>query len=480
MAKLTQAGLVIDSLSTILERKQQKATSILSGLVPEGEVVPVDSSSVLGRILQISAETDYLQEEAIQELFASLSPNSATYRNLDKIVQLKDMKRKQSSMGTTSLILYGDINVTVGQSSIISSKVTGDQFSLDSEITFKNTAANGVEFETINLDVDGTIIINYTLSSDISSNAPITIKTIAGLTKEEAANFIKINIEGFSSKLKVEITNEFNIQIKPIQLGLLGDFYVSGNARIIRSFVPANATSLYEVGSQEPDSITTIQSPTYGWRGVTNPFTSIESRPIESDDQLRMRFFKGTGSLATGHLVAMYTALYDVDGVTYVSIKENTFGKDALDGRTSHGFAVIVYGGNDQDIAEAIEKTRPVGVPMNGNVTIPVNNYYNHTSNVKFSRPVQVAIKIKIGLDIFDDFPTTGVAEIKRSIIDYFNNMTFGEDLILSRLYIPIQSVNGVGVKTIQIAKVGEEYGSDNIEIAYNEVVTISYEDIEI
>ncbi|MEK0397581.1 hypothetical protein WNX13_11515, partial [Lactobacillus delbrueckii] len=77
------------------------------------------------------AETDYLQEEAIQEVYASLNPNSAEKKNLDKIVQLKDMKRKPASMGSAALILYGDTNVTVGHSSIVASKSTGDQFSLD-------------------------------------------------------------------------------------------------------------------------------------------------------------------------------------------------------------------------------------------------------------------------------------------------------------------------------------------------------------
>lgn len=480
MAKLTQAGLIIESMASLLEKKQDKAVTLFTDLVPEGEVVTTDSSSVLGRILQISAETDYLQEEAIQEVYASLNPNSAEKKNLDKIVQLKDMKRKPASMGSAALILYGDTNVTVGHSSIVASKSTGDQFSLDSSVTFSNKSANGIEIAFGDLSTDGVITLSYTLNNDLSSNAPISIKYKAGITKEYLAPFVKTNIEQFSSKLKVEITNDLNVQITPIQTGLTGDFYITGNASIVRSFMPVNATSLYEAGVQEPDSITTIQSSTYGWRGVTNPFPTLASKIVEQDDELRARFFKATGSLATGHLTAMYTALYEVAGVSYVRIKENTFDQDALDGRSAHGFAVIVYGGNDQDIAEAIEKTRPLGVPMDGNVTVAVNNYYNHTSNVKFSRPIQVAIKIKAALQIYEDFPPTGMIDIKNAVIDHFNKMTFGEDVILSRLYIPMQVVDGIGIKDIQIAKVGEEYGTGNIEIAYNEIATVSFEDIEI
>lgn len=480
MAKLTQSGLVIDSLSTILERKQDRAITLSSDILPDGEVLTTDSSSIIGRLLQISSESDYLQEEALQELYSSINPNSATKKNLDKIVQLKDIKRKSSSMGTASLVLYGDINVTVGYSSVVASKSTGDQFSIDSSVTFKNTNAAGIEIDIINPELAGLINISYTLNNDLNTNVPIQIQYKAGLTKEEIVKYLKSNIENFSNKLKVEITKDFNLQIKPTIDGLTGDFYVTGSASIIRSFMSVNATSLYEVDVQSKHSINTIQSSTYGWRGVDNLFDSLPSNRVEEDDALRLRFFKATGSLATGHLISMYTALYEVSGVTYVRIRENTFDQESFDDRKAHGFSVIVYGGNDADIASAIEKTRPLGVPMDGNVTISVNNYYNHTSTIKFSRPIQVPIKIKTALQIYEDFPVSGVIDIKNAVIDFFNNMTFGEDVILSRLYIPIQVVKGMGIKEIQIAKVGEEYGSGNIEINYNEIATISFEDIEI
>ena len=67
MAKITEAGLIIDSLAKIIERKQEKAISLMSSLIPDGETLNTDSSSVLGRIIQISAEIDYLQEEGLQE-----------------------------------------------------------------------------------------------------------------------------------------------------------------------------------------------------------------------------------------------------------------------------------------------------------------------------------------------------------------------------------------------------------------------------
>ena len=70
--------------------------------------------------------------------------------------------------------------------------------------------------------------------------------------------------------------------------------------------------------------------------------------------------------------------------------------------------------------------------------------------------------------------------DIKNAIIEHFNNMTFGEDVILSRLYIPMQVVEGVGIRNIEIAKVEEDYGTNDIEINYNEIATISFEDIEI
>ena len=479
MAKLTQSGLIIESLASILERKQQKAITIFSDIVPEGEVITTDSSSILGRMLQISAETDYLQEETLQEIYAEINPNSATGKNLDKIVQLKDMKRKPASLGNASLVLYGDLNVTVSRSSVVASRSTGDQFSLDSDVKFTNKNAAGVEIELQNVALGGKVVVSYTLNNDLSTNTPITIIFGDGSTKEVIASYIKTNIENQATKLKATVTNDINIQIKPSQDGLTGDFYVTG-ANIVRSFMPVNATSLYNVDVQETDSITTIQSSTFGWRGVTNLFPSLPSKTTETDDELRLRFYKATGTLATGHLSAMYTALYNVSGVSFVKITENSYDSIAYDGRAAHGFAVIVYGGNDVEIATAIEKTRPVGVPMDGNVTVSVNNYYTHTSDGRFSRPIQVPIKVMAALQIHDGFPASGMLDIKNAIIEHFNNMTFGEDVILSRLYIPLQSVLGVGVKSIQIAKGNGAYSTDDIIIDYNEIATVSFEDIEL
>lgn len=480
MASVTEAGLVIDSLAKIIERKKDKAISLMSSLIPDGETLTTDSSSIIGRIIQISSEIDYLQEEALQELYAQLSPHSATGKNLEKIVQLKDMKRSPSSMGTASLVVYGDINVTIGHSSIVSSKSTGDQFALSNSVTFKNTDCAGVEFEPTSLEDGGKITINFSLTNDLSSNAPVVIKFDAGQTKETLAAYLKSNIEQLSTRLKVNITSDFNIQIKPYQDGLLGDFYVDGDATIIRSFMPVTATSLYAVDVQTVDSITTIQSPTYGWRGVTNLFTTLGSKSVEEDEDLRARYNNAVGSLATSHIAAMYTALYAVDGVTFVKIIENTLNNSSNDGRSAHGFAVIVYGGNDDAVAEAIEKTRPLGVPMDGNVEVVVNAYYNQTSLIKFSRPIQVPIQIKASIEIYEGFPARGVIDIKNAIIEYFNNMTFGDDVILSRLYIPLQVVEGIGINNIQISKVGSPLGSSNIEIMYNEIATISFDDIQI
>lgn len=480
MAQLTQSGLIIESLATILERKQNKAKSLFADMIPEGETFPTDSSSVVGRLLQISAESDYLQEEALQDLYAEINANSATGKNLDKIVQLKDMKRMSASMGTASLVLYGDLNVTVSEGSVVASRTTGDQFSLDSDVTFKTKNAAGIEIEIQNPNAGGEISISYTLNNDLSSNTPINIRFVEGLDREKVASYIKTNIENLSVKLKAEITKDFNVQIKPKQDGLVGDFYITGAASIVRSFMPVNATSLYNVDVQEKDSITTIQSSTYGWRGVTNLFPSLPSKSGETDDQLRQRYYKATGSLATGHLTAMYTALYNVSGVTYVKIVENNYDNKAYDGRSAHGFAVIVYGGNDNEIAMAIEKTRPVGVVMDGNVTVAINNYYNHTSTIKFSRPIQVPIKIRASIRIHDEFPATGILDIKNAVIEHFNQMTFGEDVIYSRLYIPLQTVVGVGIRSIEIAKGDGKFSTEDIEINYNEIATVSFEDIEI
>jgi len=66
MATLTQNGLEFDRLEACLTKLQDIAKGKFVDLVPVGEELDVDDSSILGRVLGIVAELDALNEEYVQ------------------------------------------------------------------------------------------------------------------------------------------------------------------------------------------------------------------------------------------------------------------------------------------------------------------------------------------------------------------------------------------------------------------------------
>ena len=79
------------------------------------------------------------------------------------------------------------------------------------------------------------------------------------------------------------------------------------------------------------------------------------------------------------------------------------------------------------------------------------------------------------------NFPKSGQIQIKQAIVDWFNQRTVGEDIYLSRLYEPINTVQGFSVRNLRFSRVGENlHTQDFINIGFDEIATISADNIYI
>mgnify|MGYP001560692777 CR=1 FL=1 len=83
MAVFTDAGMIIDNLPAIRARLQASTQTAFSDIVPVGEQMSVDDSSVMGRIIGIISEIYSDYEEALQQLYASKDINQATGQQLE-------------------------------------------------------------------------------------------------------------------------------------------------------------------------------------------------------------------------------------------------------------------------------------------------------------------------------------------------------------------------------------------------------------
>ena len=118
----------------------------------------------------------------------------------------------------------------------------------------------------------------------------------------------------------------------------------------------------------EANSITQIGTPTRGWQTVSNPSAAIVGIAVETDTELQRRQSESTSREAVSLWEAIVASLYEVDDVVRVSGVHNDTNATDADGIPAHSIAMVVDGGDVQEIAETIWKKKGEGVATFGDI----------------------------------------------------------------------------------------------------------------
>ena len=170
-----------------------------------------------------------------------------------------------------------------------------------------------------------------------------------------------------------------------------------------------------------PNTITTPVTIVLGVVSVNNP-TVLTSLGIneETDAQLRIRRQKSVALSSQGYLSGLLAALLNINGVTAAFVYENTTGSTDGDGVPGHSIWVIVNGGDDDLIGEAIYSKRNAGCGMKGSETVIIEQADGTSFIVKFDRTASEDLYIE-----FTATPLDGVTAI---------NTTYIKDQLVLRL----------------------------------------------
>lgn len=480
MAILNDKGVEIQKLEGILQDMQNIARRKFADLLKPDDELDVSDVSVLGRILGIDAETESLNEELLLMLWQSLDPEQAEGLFLDKILGLSGIYRKSEIKGFAGLILEGNIGVTVPTRSLVSSPITGDVFETTSNVTFGLDNACGVTLQIPSVAANQTFSLGYTGSYGQNKFPTITTRSVEGDTKNMIARRFAETVNSSSTILYATVDSDDNVVVRFINLNTVGYFTLTDSAfKAIQSYMPASSISVTaDAGTQAADSLTVMQTPVIGWTGVTNPFDTISSEPKENDGTFRIRGRISKAIKSTANRTALYSDLYALNGVRYVNVQENIH-DNPIGGRSSKGISVVVLGGDNTEIAQAIKNNLPLGCLTDGLIIIPLPDAAG-PMDIKFSRPEYVPIQIKLGLEIDSTFPQNGKVLIQEAIVRFFEDLEVGDDVVWSKLFNPINEVRGQSVSTLYIGKKGENLLPQNIVLNYNQLPIISFEDIEV
>jgi len=262
--------------------------------------------------------------------------------------------------------------------------------------------------------------------------------------------------------------------------------------------------------------LTVIGTPTAGLSSATNPSAATQGQPEETDQEFRIRRSNSVSLAGSNMLDNMYASLGAVSGVTAVQVYENTNISPAdANGVPVHGIAVVVNGGSDQDIGEAIRSRKNPGAAMlprwnqdtdtwidppgdNGVLVYVTSPKTGLQNPITFQRAKSRSIFIKVMVQRIGILPSDIEQQIVQAIIldatkSLFSDSTIGfnqggydigEIVPVGRFYTPVNKVLGKYgdsyATSITIGRTADSLSATPIQPAYNELATFSEENIDV
>jgi len=242
--------------------------------------------------------------------------------------------------------------------------------------------------------------------------------------------------------------------------------------------IPAGGSIIVDMQSEETGSIeastgtlTVIETPIFGWSAITNSSSATIGRDEETDAELRIRREQSTQALGQNLVDSLFGQLLNIDGVEDAVVISN--GTDAtVDGIPPHQFLSSILGGDNDEIANTIWDNTPQGIASYGDTTVEITDDQGFKQDVKFTRPDDVNIYLKVDITVnTDEFPGSGSTDIKDAIVAYgLANFKISDDVILSEFYTPINSVPGILTIDLRIGLGASPTGTANLIIDLDEV----------
>lgn len=172
----------------------------------------------------------------------------------------------------------------------------------------------------------------------------------------------------------------------------------------------------------EVGTVDKIINPLNGVNSVTNKLVISGGTNIETDVQLRARYYTELLGLGKSTIVSIKNAILTNTTASKVSIIEND--KDITDTTTNlppHSFECFVLGGDDNDILYEIYKSRPAGITSIGTSTGTFDNY-----NSAFSRPTNKSLSFSVKISLS---PSSTISNIKELITKDILSIVDGLDI---------------------------------------------------
>lgn len=232
-------------------------------------------------------------------------------------------------------------------------------------------------------------------------------------------------------------------------------------------------------------TVTKIATPTIGWQSVNNVSSAVSGRDTENDATLRQRQKTSTAMPSLSVLDGLTGNISNLSGVTRNKSYENDSNVTDSDGIPAHSIAEIVEGGVSADIASAIALRKTPGTGTYGTTAVLTYDRYGIPNSINFFRPTTATIQVEVTISALAGYNSSYGDLIKTAVINSINALTIGDDVILTKLYVPANlpatdAGSTFNISLIRIGKNSGALGTSNIVLAFNEVALSILADITV
>lgn len=200
-------------------------------------------------------------------------------------------------------------------------------------------------------------------------------------------------------------------------------------------------------------TLTQIVTPVAGWTSVTNALDqSALGRDLESDAALRLRRDLSLRALGSTSSAAIRAAVAEIAGVTSVRVFENATNTTDASGIPANSFEVVVVGGANDSIAQAIYDRKPIGVGTFGTAAGTASDPSGAGHVINFSRPATVNAWVTVNLRATASAPVDLADRVRNAIALYGDQRIKPGDPLISAALIP--TVFGVDPSIVDVPSV--------------------------
>jgi len=357
-------------------------------------------------------------------------------------------------------------------------------------LTYVQDAFKGIYGVDTNLDADtqdGALVAIFALAlydemavgAEVYNNFSPSTGQGTGLSRNVKINGIRRQDATFSTVDLVVVGTTGTVIENGIAEDEAGQKYVLPTTTIPLSGTITVTAIAQSAGAQSSsaNAITKISTPTLGWQSVNNPSAVTVGRNLETDAELRIRQKVSTALPSQTVLDGLTGEIANIAGVTRYKSYENDTNITDGDGIPPHSISEVVEGGDSTAIANAILLRKTAGCGTYGTTSVTVNDSYGIPHTMKFSRPINASITITITIQALRGYLTSYAELVKQALVDSVNSLNIGDDVILTKLYVPANLPNTTEGETFNITdlKIARDSGTpsaSNVTIAFNEVAT--------